>query len=355
MNGNASSPVRLLCWEGYDAPAITSGFAAAYGRTLEAECLLSDAAAADALMSGVSPDYDLININNAYLRDCLDPAGLVQALDPSLDQHYRADIHPVYERFLPWSYRNSGELIGIGQRFGPFNLVINNQVISRSCAEDEGFGLADNPDFRHRYGILDYPDFNLFHICIGADINPFETLSEAQIETFQQTARRWLENARLLDSDHHRLNRALLSGEIDFYISGGIYTVSPARLDGCKHLLAVTPARGPIQGRGGIAFTEVTAMLAVGQADAARFLDYMLDAETAMAIAFVDGTCNPVAQMGNPRVFNAFSQSQLEAIQWDDLASQLEHCADYQIPPDRQRLLPLLEQLKHRYRPDFGG
>ena len=355
MNAQDSTPVKLLCWEGYDAKAIVDGFARRHGQRLDAECLLSDAAVADALLDGEYASHDLININNAYLRDCLDREGLVGPLDDELEQRYRDSIHPLYQRFLPWSYRDSGELIGIGQRFGPFNLVINNRAVSRRSAEDEGFALADDPRFRRRYAILDYPDFNLFHVCIGAGLDPFVRLSDDQVELFRQTAERWLANAAMLEADHHQLNRALLAGDIDFYISGGIYTVSPARLQGCHNLLAVTPASGPINGHGGIAFTEVTALLAHGQPNAARFLDYMLDVETAISIAFVDRTCNPVAQMGDPRVFKAFSRQQLDAIQWDDLETQLLHCADYQIPPERQRLLPLLEQLKTSYRQTSGG
>ena len=347
--------MKLLCWEGYDANAIVDGFTRRHGQRLDAECLLSDAAVADALLDGEYADYDLININNGYLRDCLDHESLVEPLHADLEQRYRDSIHPLYQRFLPWSYRHSGELIGIGQRFGPFNLVINNRAVSRRSAEDEGFALADDPRFRGRYAILDYPDFNLFHVCIGAGLDPFAPLSDDQVERFRQTAQRWLENAAMLEADHHRLNRALFAGDIDFYISGGIYTVSPARLQGCHNLLAVTPNSGPINGHGGIAFTEVTALLARGQPNAARFLDYMLDVETAIAIAFVDATCNPVAQMGDPRVFNAFSRQQLDAIQWDDLETQLLNCADYQVPPGRQRLLPLLEQLKTSYRQTSGG
>ena len=220
-----------------------------------------------------------------------------------------------------------------------------------------GFRLADEARFRHRYAILDYPDFNLFHICIGAGINPFEALSAAQLETFGQVAERWLNQALMIDADHHRLNRALLAGEIDFYISGGIYTVSPARLEGHHKLLAVTPSSGPINGRGGIVFSEITSLLASEQRhpSARSFLEFILQPETATSIAFVDGTCNPVAQMGDPQVMQAFNRTQLEAIQWDTLEHQLQHCADYQVPPSRQALLAMLETLKSKHRKQSGG
>jgi spermidine/putrescine transport system substrate-binding protein len=230
--------------------------------------------------------------------------------------------------------------------------VINTDAISQRSAEQAGFALADEPRFERRYAILDYPDFNLFHICIGAGIDPFQPLSIEQMDSFERTAARWLQQALLLDADHHRLNRALLAGDIDFYISGGIYTVSPARLQGHRQLLAVTPDRGPIAGKGGIAFSEITSVLQTGRAHpgARAFLDFMLDADTAIAIAFIDGTCNPVAQMGDPQVFQAFSARQLQAIQWETLQDQLQRCADYRVPPDRLALLASLEQLKSDYR-----
>jgi spermidine/putrescine transport system substrate-binding protein len=342
----------MLCWEGYEADPITRQFKRDSGLQLQAETLLSDATIADELLAGRHPDCDILNINNAYIRDCLEPAGLVRALDGELNELYRGGIHSLYQRFLPWSYNADGELIGIGQRYGPFNLVINTDAISRESAEDQGFGLADDPALRNRYAILDYPDFNLFHVCIGAGINPFEPLSVDDIENFKRKASAWLQNAQMLDADHRRLNRALLAGDIDFYISGGIYTVSPARLAGHSNLLAVTPSSGPIDGKGGIAFSEITSLLKPRQPhpDAGAFLRFMLQPQTAIAIAFADGTCNPVAQMGDPQVFNAFNQQQLDAIQWDTLEHQLQHCADYQIPPDRQLLLPALEHLKSEYR-----
>lgn len=352
MTSSTHPPLNLLCWEGYEADAITSRFKRDCGLQLQVETLLSDAAIADEILAGHHPDCDILNINNAYIRDSLEPAGLVCSLDSELHQHYLSGIHSLYQRFLPWSYNAGGELIGIGQRYGPFNLVINTDAISRASAEDQGFQLADDPAFRKRYAILDYPDFNLFHVCIGAGINPFKVLCADDIEKFKRTAARWLQNALLLEADHHRLNHALLQGEIDFYISGGIYTVSPARLAGHSNLLAVTPSSGPINGKGGIAFTEITSMIKTQHAhpQSESFLRFMLEPETAIAIAFADGTCNPVAQMGDPAVLRAFSRHQLDAIQWETLEEQLQNCADYQIPPDRQQLLPALEHLKSKYR-----
>ena len=348
MTANDDSRLRLYCWEGYEHALIAERFARESGQDIEVETLLSDAGAARRLLASDPPPFDLININNAYVRDCLAPAGLVRPLDASLEAEYRAAIHPLYEPYLRWSYDAGGRLIGIGQRFGPFNLVVNTRAIDPGTARTEGFNLADDPANRKRYAILDYPDFNLFHVCIGAGLNPFVELSAGQLDRFEEVARRWHDNALLVDADHHRLNRALVGGEIDFYLSGGIYTASPARLEGHGEVFAVTPASGPIGGKGGIVFSEITSVLehAGTHPGAEDFLRFMLQPQTAIDIAFVDGTCNPVAQMGDPRVFDAFDRRQLDAIQWDTLEEDLARCAEYRIPPSRDELFNRLERAR---------
>jgi spermidine/putrescine transport system substrate-binding protein len=154
----------------------------------------------------------------------------------------------------------------------------------------------------------------------------------------------------MITSDHHVLNAALISGEIDFYISGGIYTASPARLAGYDNITAIVPEQGPINGKGGIVFSEITSVIdrIDGSQQAESFLAYLLEPETAVRTAFTKGTCNPIAQMGDPRVFNAFSKAQLKAIQWDDLETDLDRCSHYQIPPNNLQLLGLLSEAKRR-------
>jgi hypothetical protein len=39
------------------------------------------------------------------------------------------------------------------------------------------------------------------------------------------------------------MNQALVSGEIDFHMTGGTYSASPARADGYINIRAITPLR----------------------------------------------------------------------------------------------------------------
>ena len=334
--------IQLLCWEGYDSPRVLGPFERRRSTRVRARTLLSDAGTAHDLLAGRTT-CDVLNINNAWIRGSLHPAGLVRALDPERFEPHFERMSRRFDRLYRWARDARGTLIGICQRFGPFNLVVNMNRINRANAEDQGFELA-NERAPRPYGILLYEDFNLFHICIGAGLDPFSSLSEDEVESFDATARRWFQGATVVTDDHFELNRALVDGTIDFYLSGGIYTASPARLAGQMEVRAVTPRSGPIGGRGGIVFTEITSVLefASRSGEAEDFLEYLLEPETAFRAALAERTANPVAQMGIPEVFDRFTAHELEAIQWDDLEEDIARCADYDLVPDHAALLPRL-------------
>ncbi|MBT6272531.1 MAG: spermidine/putrescine ABC transporter substrate-binding protein [Chromatiales bacterium] len=347
-----SKPLSIVCWEGYDTDAILTPFRSRTGAVTQTQTLVSDAHTAHGIVAGTQRPCDVLNINNAYVRDFLHPRGLVRPLDAERFAQMDGDWLDAAEAFSGWCFDERGQRIGIAQRFGPFNLVVNTRRISRASAEDQGFALADDPGLRGRFGILEYDDFNIFHLCIAADLNPFLPLNARERDAFSAMATRWYANAAIATSGHHALNRALVDGDIDFYLSGGVYTVSPARLCGYHELEAVTPSKGPIDGRGGIAFAEITCLVQPSQAgsevhpDAEAFIQYLLEPDTAIRAAFVEGTCNPVVQMGNEQVRAAFSKAQLRAIQWDTLVDDLGRCAHYQLVPDHDDLLARLQAVR---------
>lgn len=344
--------LRILCWEGYDNPALLEPFASERRIETRAETLLSDWDTARCLVAGEAARWDILNINNAYIAKCLHPRGLIRELDPRRFERNAGDRLAAFSRLYRWTRSATGAQIGICQRFGPFNLVVNTDRIDLGSAEDQGFALADDPANEGRFGLLYYEDFNLFHICIGAGIDPFAPLDEAAESAFARTARGWLNAARIVSDNHHALNRALIDGDIDFYLSGGIFTASPARLAGHGQVRAVTPRTGPIGGRGAILFTEITSVLehAGTSVHAEDFLAYLLSPEAVKRVAFAPGTCNPVAQMENEAVRASFTAEQLNAIQWDTLEEDVARCADYDIMPHHDTLLAVLRTAAGRRR-----
>jgi spermidine/putrescine transport system substrate-binding protein len=167
------------------------------------------------------------------------------------------------------------------------------------------------------------------------------------MKTFADTAVKIFAGAKLL-GDMASLNRSLISGEIDLYLPGGTYSVSPARAAGYPRMRSITPLRGPIDGKGGLAWFEITST--VDNPDlsplALEFLRYVQSPDVAHTVATAESTCNPVAQMGDPECFALFTKDELEAMQWDSLNEEISRCADYDIVPDYSKAIDLMTAAK---------
>ncbi len=340
-------PLRLHCWEGYERADFLSAFQNRYHTGVLARPLVTDYEAAWRCTEAESARPDLLNINHAWVRGYLDPLGAIRSLPDEPFRDMDRDIHPDFARLAAWTHsEEGGRRLGIAQRFGPFNLVVNTRRISLETAEAEGFALARDPSMKRRYGILLYRDFNLLHLAIAAGLNPFQPFSEEGFIAFETMAAHWFEGARLLSEDHFVLNQKLIEGAIDFYLSGGTYTASPARLAGHGEIRAVTPRKGPVEGLGGIVFAEVTSLLEHVDPHplAATFLHWMLSEDAAYRAATAPRTLNPVLQMGNPAVMQRFTGAELDALQWDTLAEEVARCVEYELMPDHERLALLLNE-----------
>ncbi len=226
------------------------------------------------------------------------------------------------------------------QRFGPFSFVVNTNKISRDMAEDQGFKLFLDPAMKGRYGVLTYDNWNIMHMCIAADVDPFKSHSEAEFAAFEKVARQVFKGAKLLTDDLVGMNTALVNGEIDAYFTGGTYTASPARFDGETQVRGITPKSGPMNGKGGIVWVEVTSLVNNPNPStlAEDFLEYVQQPEVCKKVAFAEGTYNPVSQMANPEVFKLYNKEELDAIQWDSLPEEMARAADYSINPDYDKM-----------------
>ena len=167
------------------------------------------------------------------------------------------------------------------------------------------------------------------------------------MKKFEETALKVFKGAKLV-GDIATMNQALISGEIDLHLTGGTYSVSPARADGYPNMRAVTPLKGPIDGKGGVAWIEITSTVNNPELSplAVEFLKYVQDPEVAHTVAFAEGTFNPVSQMGNPKCFELFTAEELDAIQWDSLEEEMSRCAEYDIVPDYDKALELMTAAK---------
>ncbi|MGH6930958.1 MAG: ABC transporter substrate-binding protein [Dongiaceae bacterium] len=340
--------LNILCWEGYNSAQVLDPFRSSNGATVKAESLTNDPTMINRLRAGETNVWDLINVNNPWARKIMYPEGLIKPLD-------RARFEPYFDKMLPafkppyrWAMSEDGkELLGMCQRFGPYSYVVNTDKISRGTAEDQGWNLFSDPANAGKYGILESDDWNVFNICLIAGFNPFVEHSDDQVAAFADTAKQVFKDAKLV-GDIATMNQALVSGEIEFHMTGGTYSASPARADGAKNIRGITPKSGPIDGKGGVSWIEVTSTVSNPQLSplAAQFLEYVQQPETAHTVAFAEGTFNPVAQMANPDSFSLFTADELDAIQWDSLEEEMARSYEYDIVPDYDKLLDIMTAAK---------
>jgi spermidine/putrescine transport system substrate-binding protein len=341
--------LNILCWEGYNSAQVLDPFREKTGATVKAESLTNDPTMINRLRAGEINVWDLINVNNPWARKVMWPEELIVELD-------RARFEPFFNKMLPafkppyrWAMDDSGEhLLGIVQRFGPYSFVVDTDKISKEAAEDQGWDLWNDPANAGKYGVLESDDWNVFNICCIAGFDPFREHTDDEVAKFEETANNVFKGAKLV-GDIATLNQAFVSGEIDFHMTGGTYSASPARADGFLNIRGVTPNRGPFEGgKGGISWIEVTSAVNNPQLSplATDFLEWVQSPEMSHTVAFAEGTFNPVAQMGDPACFELFTPEELEIIQWDTLEDDMARSAEYDIVPDYDRLLDIMTAAK---------
>jgi spermidine/putrescine transport system substrate-binding protein len=343
-----SKELNILCWEGYNSAQVLDPFRSAKGATVRAESLTNDPTMINRLRAGETNTWDLINVNNPWARKVMLPEGLIKPLDRATFEPYfdkmMADFKPPYR----WAMSDDGQqLIGMAQRFGPYSFVVNTDKVSREAAEDQGWDLWNDPANDGKYGILESDDWNVFNIFLIAGIDPFREHTPEEMAKFDETAKRVFKGAVLI-GDNATMNQAMISGEIDFHLTGGTYSVSPARADGYPNLRGITPKKSAIEGKGGVSWIEITSTVNNPNLSplATEFLAYVQAPDVAHVVAFAEGTFNPVAQMGNPECFNLFTKEELDTIQWDSLEEEMGRSAEYDIVPDYDAALDLMTAAK---------
>jgi spermidine/putrescine transport system substrate-binding protein len=334
-------PLSLLTWDAYADPRLLTLWRNTTGGDIRYEIHISDPTSVNRLRAGETRVWDFINVNNPWARNVMWPAGLIRDLPRDRFEPLYALMKPKFHMPYKWALSEDGQhLLGLVQRYETFDFVINPDVISPQLAKDEGWDLFNNPDFAGRYGILAYEDWNVMDICMGAGVHPFKVKTDEEVARFEETAKRWIRNAKLITTDFVQLNLAILNGEIDLYFTGGTYTTAAARLEGVTELYAITPNRGPADGKGGINWIEINSV--VNNPDlhpqALDWIEFIATPDAAEIVARGNGNLQPVSQMAQPELMSRFSAAELEAIQWDEFDERIANAVEFDIVPDYDRL-----------------
>lgn len=336
-----SRPLSLLTWDAYADPRLLDLWRRTTGADIRYEIHISDPTSVNRLRAGETSVWDFINVNNPWARNVMWPAGLITDLPRDRFEPLYAQMKEKFHMPYKWAMSEDGEhLLGLVQRYETFDFVINPDVISPQLAKDEGWDLFNNPDFAGRYGILAYEDWNVMDICMGAGIHPFKVKTDEEVARFEETCRRWINNAAFITTDFVQLNLAIMNGEIDLYFTGGTYTTAAARLEGVTELYAITPNSGPADGKGGINWIEINSVVnnPNPHPNALDFIEFIATPDAAEIVARGNGNLQPVSQMAQPELMSRFSAFELEAIQWDEFDERIANAVEFDIVPDYDRL-----------------
>ena len=346
----AADELNLFCWDGYSDPRLLDKFQKEAGVKVKPELLISDPDAINRLRAGETEIWDIINLNQPWARQVLWPDNLIQDIPYDRFRPYFDKMFDIGGKPLYWATSDDGNhLLGVVQRADTFDFGINTDVISWQTANDVGWDLFNDPAMKGRYGILAYDNWNIFHLCMTAGVDPFKVKTEDEVAKFEETTRRIVDGAKLITDDFVQINLAMLNGEIDAGFSSGTYSLSSARLDGNWNLVHVMPKDGPARGKGGVNWIELTSVVNNPDLHPASldFLEFFLQPENSYIVATAGGVLNPVGQMVDPDVHAMFSADELRAISYypehDDYGHmgyeyRLSHAVQMDINPDYDRL-----------------
>ena len=115
-----------------------------------------------------------------------------------------------------------------GQRFGPYSFVVNTDKVSRDAAEDQGWDLWNDPK-NDKNTASSSPTTGTY--SASAVLPNFDPVQGPQRrrrwQKFTETAKRVFKGAKVV-GDIATMNQSLVSGEIDFHLTGGTFPASPA-------------------------------------------------------------------------------------------------------------------------------
>ena len=336
--------MKIVCWEGYNQQKFLND----YPFKVNSRIFMSDFLITNDIKKKLV-NCDVININNAFIRDNLWKHNLIKELDYNKYSSVYSDYLKNFLYLSKWTKSIDGKkIIGVAQRFGNLNYVINSNSIKPKTAELEGYNLIK--DRKNKYGILLFEDFNIMQISLSCGVNPFKKLNHQEILKFKKNCLLWFENATVISDDYLVLNKLLNKKKIDLYLTGGTYTCSIARKQGFNNILSIVPKNKVNKLKQGIIFTEITSILKKNyHTNYDSFLDYILTSQKCYEIAMSKYTCNPILQMGSSKIFELFSKNDLNIIQWNSLQKSSSFSYEYQIVPNYKRLLTIFRKTLSLY------
>lgn len=334
--GGGSETLNMMCWDGYDAPAVWQPFAQERGVDFNFDLVVDSPGAFAKLQGGGHRNFDLIAVDSPWIRR-LGPAGLAEMLDP---EEWQATTSDFFEPFqLPFSpLAHEGQQTGLPTRFGLVGLPLNSEHTSEDEFRSYDALFADAN--RGKIGVMDWGDWPIVPLALHAGIDPYQEMDESAVEEMRDVFRALFRQTRAFFTDNTVAQEALLDGSVKTLLGAGTYVTSGPRMEGLDNIYTVVPQ--PQNGMNqGIVWIEGMAIVSNPSNPelAADALRHYVSPQAAYEL-----TMNPITANPSPNSQVEYTDEERETLQLDYMFEVWDDCVIHDFVPTLDRLLTVWEE-----------
>jgi spermidine/putrescine transport system substrate-binding protein len=334
----AATPLRYMCWEGYDKSTIIDPFEAANDADISIDLITDSAGGFAKLAAGGYRDFDVVSSDSPWITR-MGPAGICEYLD-------EAEFADVYDSFYPQfqapfsPLMHEGQVTGLPTRWGWVGPTVNTKF--DTVETWSSYAPCFDPAYRDKICVLDWGDWPIMPMALYAGINPYEPLGQAELDEIRKVLRALFKNTRALVGDLSVAQKGLMDGSFRALIGGGSYATSALRKDGNDHILSIVPE--PKDGLNqGIIWMEATGILkGTDNPELAKNLvKHMVSPDVAVELAWTEATCNLVP---NREAEDKFTDEQKAVLQMDYMWEAWDKSHFHSIAPNIDDMLAIFQE-----------
>lgn len=334
----ATTPMRYMCWEGYDKPSIIQSFEAANDASVSIDLITDSAAGFAKLAAGGYRDFDVVSSDSPWVAR-MGPAGICEFLDDADFADAYDSFYPQFQApFTPLQYE--GKSTGLPTRWGWVGPTVNTKFDTLETWSS--YAPCFDPAYKDKICVMDWGDWPILPMALYAGINPYEELGQAELDEIRKVLRALFKNTRAVVADLSVAQKGLLDGSFRALIGGGTYATSVLRKDGHKEIMSIVPDKKDGLNQG-IIWMEATGIVK-GTSDLEKskaLVKHMVSPEVAVELAWTDATCNLVPSKNAEDVFTA---EQKDALQVDYAQTAWDGSHFHDVAPNIDDLLRIFQE-----------
>ncbi|MGQ3489029.1 ABC transporter substrate-binding protein [Roseovarius pacificus] len=334
----AATPLRYMCWEGYDKSSIIGPFEEKNDASVAIDLITDSAGGFAKLAAGGYRDFDVVSSDSPWIAR-MGPAGICEYIDDDEFADVYNSFYPQFRApFAPLQYE--GKTTGLPSRWGWVGPTVNTKFDSLETWSS--YAPCFDPAYKDKICVLDWGDWPIMPMALHAGIDPYKELDDAELKEIRLVLRALFKNTRALVADLSVAQKGLMDGSFRALIGGGTYATSALRKDGNDHIMSIVPE--PKDGLNqGIIWMEATGMLKGSDNPelAKQLVRHVVSPQVAVDLAWTEATCNLVPSQDAE---NQFSDEQKAVLQMDYMWEAWDKSHFHSVAPNIDDMLAIFQE-----------